>query len=256
MTDRLFPLDDIPEVPLLRVPRGSRGALISDERLGHDYPPEWDCCTRCGGQGWDVGHEDECYESGDCNCSGVQIECPDCLGMGSVKARVRLEAGHRCVRCGHPFMTKGDAKMLGVQPSGGRWSPCDDRCTHGAPIRVGPPDGPWVMPQNPVSIPDTLRWAAEQQRGRVEAEWRILTVHHLDGDKANLAWWNLVALCQRCHLEIQGRVVMERVYPHEHSEWFRPYVAGYYAKVYLDEDLTRDETMARLDELLNLERVA
>ena len=26
---------------------------------------------------------------------------------------------------------------------------------------------------------------------------------------------------------------MERIYPHEHSEWFKPYVAAYYAFVYL-----------------------
>lgn len=32
-----------------------------------------------------------------------------------------------------------------------------------------------------------------------------LTVHHLDGDKTNCAWPNLVALCQKCHLHIQAR---------------------------------------------------
>jgi 5-methylcytosine-specific restriction endonuclease McrA len=31
-----------------------------------------------------------------------------------------------------------------------------------------------------------------------------LTVHHLDGDKSNCAYENLVALCQRCHLHIQA----------------------------------------------------
>lgn len=56
-----------------------------------------------------------------------------------------------------------------------------------------------------------------------------LTVHHLDGDKSNGRWWNLAALCQRCHLHIQGKVVMERVWMFEHSAWFVPYVAGYYA---------------------------
>lgn len=56
-----------------------------------------------------------------------------------------------------------------------------------------------------------------------------LTVHHLTGQKANCAWWNLAALCQRCHLRIQGRVKMERVWMLEHSAWFKPYVAGYYA---------------------------
>ncbi len=32
----------------------------------------------------------------------------------------------------------------------------------------------------------------------------VLTVHHLDGDPANCAYTNLVALCQRCHLHIQA----------------------------------------------------
>jgi hypothetical protein len=32
-----------------------------------------------------------------------------------------------------------------------------------------------------------------------------LTVHHLDGNKSNCAFENLVALCQRCHLHIQGK---------------------------------------------------
>ena len=31
-----------------------------------------------------------------------------------------------------------------------------------------------------------------------------LTVHHFDGNKSNCEWWNLMALCQRCHLRRQG----------------------------------------------------
>ncbi len=138
-------------------------------------------------------------------------------GDPAVKDLVREQAGHRCVRCHHPY-TKG----------AGEWSPCDDVCAHGGPVRHGP----------------------------TEAQWRILTVHHLNGVKGDCRWWNLAALCQRCHLVIQGRVVLERVYPFEHSEWFKPYAAGYYASVYLGEDLTREETMLRLDELLALERMA
>jgi hypothetical protein len=49
---------------------------------------------------------------------------------------------------------------------------------------------------------------------------------------------------------------MARVWPWEHSDWFKPYVAGYYAAVYLGEELTREQVDARLDELLALERVA
>lgn len=56
-----------------------------------------------------------------------------------------------------------------------------------------------------------------------------LTVHHLDLNPSNNAWYNLAPLCQRCHLSIQSRVVMERVWMLEHSAWFKPYVAGFYA---------------------------
>lgn len=60
----------------------------------------------------------------------------------------------------------------------------------------------------------------------------VLTIHHLDLNPSNNAWWNLAALCQRCHLHIQGKVVMERPWLYEHSEWFKPYVAGYYANLF------------------------
>ena len=35
-----------------------------------------------------------------------------------------------------------------------------------------------------------------------------LTIHHLDNNKSNCEEWNLAALCQRCHLHIQGKVNM------------------------------------------------
>lgn len=53
-----------------------------------------------------------------------------------------------------------------------------------------------------------------------------LTVHHLDGDKANCEWWNLAALCQRCHLKIQARVKMDQMYLFEHAEWMKPFIKG------------------------------
>lgn len=84
----------------------------------------------------------------------------------------------------------------------------------------------------------------------------MLTVHHLDLNPANCAWWNIPALCQRCHLSIQARVVLDRPWVMvEHSDWFRPYVAGFYAKKYLGLDLERSEVEARLSELLDLERL-
>lgn len=78
-----------------------------------------------------------------------------------------------------------------------------------------------------------------------------LTVHHLTIDPANCAWWNLAALCQRCHLQIQAKVVMERPWILPHSEWFRPYAAGFYAAMNgLPDD--RDYVAAHIDELIAL----
>lgn len=87
------------------------------------------------------------------------------------------------------------------------------------------------------------------------AAGRVLTVHHLDGDKSNCRWWNLVALCQACHLSVQGRVRLERPWVlGEHSRWFRPYVAGWYAWRYLGLELSREQVEVALDALLAVER--
>jgi 5-methylcytosine-specific restriction endonuclease McrA len=85
---------------------------------------------------------------------------------------------------------------------------------------------------------------------------RILTTHHFDGDKSNDAWWNLLALCQSCHLKIQGRVDPEIPYFLEHSDWLKPYVAGFYAWKYEGKQITMDEARERLSELLAHERRA
>lgn len=85
----------------------------------------------------------------------------------------------------------------------------------------------------------------------------VLTVHHLDGDKSNCRWWNLLALCQRCHLSIQGRVNPDQPYFLDHSEWFKPYAAGFYAAKYVGEwDLSRKEVIELMEGLLDLERLA
>lgn len=114
-----------------------------------------------------------------------------------LKHEVRQRAGNRCERCGHPYECgkHGD----------GEWSPCDEHCRHGPE-----PDHPWKLGE--------------------EAHWRILTVHHLDGNKANCQLWNLAALCQKCHLTIQGKVKMDQMFFDELldvSEWFKPHLKGY-----------------------------
>jgi 5-methylcytosine-specific restriction endonuclease McrA len=83
---------------------------------------------------------------------------------------------------------------------------------------------------------------------------RILTTHHFDGNKSNDAWWNLLALCQVCHLHIQGKVDPETPFFLEHSDWLKPYVAGFYASKYEGKMLSREEVDARLTELLAYEQ--
>lgn len=165
----------------------------------------------------------------------------------AARDRARAEAGHRCIRCGHPY-------ECGLErPDKGEWSDCDVKCTHKAPIRLkAAGDLAWVevsKDQNLLLSISTYTTAG----GLVQAKWRILTVHHFDGDKSNDAWWNLMALCQVCHLEIQGKVNPDQPWFFEHSEWIKPYVAGFYARKYLKQELSREEVTARLPELLALE---
>lgn len=154
---------------------------------------------------------------------------------------VREAAGHRCIRCGHPFKT-------GATPP--EWSPCDERCTHAGPLMAADPI------QGPLFFAGPTVAQVTARHGSCFAQWRVLTVHHFDGDKANDAWWNCLSLCQRCHLEIQCKVDPRIPFFFEHSDWLKPYVAGFYAHKYEGLDLTREEVMARLPELLAYEHKA
>lgn len=187
----------------------------------------------------------------------------------TIKHMVRSDAGNRCIRCGHPY-TAGNHPMERVEDETGRvtlesWSPCDMHCTHKGPVRyidIHRGDEAWKRVD--LDAVDQVAGAIKPLGGNylqpthfiVEALARILTVHHLNGVKADCRWWNLASLCQRCHLRVQRVVVLPRVWPWEHSEWFKPYAAGWYAHAYLGEDLTREQVAERLDELLALEQVA
>jgi hypothetical protein len=227
------------------------------------------------------------YEERDCDPHGYPWEWSTPTTIGNVgtippiKDLVRELAGHRCVRCGHPYR-KGqeqfwaepaapesmvetaalalfdaepvdEPRVKRAQPV--HWSPCDERCTHSGPLRIraGTYERfPWQrvgLTGEPAGVLVARGWS-------VQAAWRILTVHHLTGVKRDCRWGNLAPLCQRCHLTIQRTVVMDRVWPFEHDEWFKVYAAWWYALKYRGEDLRRSETEERMDELLALERIA
>ncbi len=63
-------------------------------------------------------------------------------------------------------------------------------------------------------IKTLARWQCERcgrAHERDGADGFVLTVHHLDGNKWNCELWNLAALCQRCHLRIQNKVIWSRI---------------------------------------------
>lgn len=90
-------------------------------------------------------------------------------------------------------------------------------------------------PENWREIAAGVKEAAGWQCVRCGARNRtgtVLTVHHIDMDKTNCAWWNLAALCQVCHLVVQGKVDVKQGWMFEYSDWFKPYLAGYLAHRY------------------------
>lgn len=107
--------------------------------------------------------------------------------------------------------------------------------------------------QTAAAVKDAAGWKCVRCGHRHDVETgHVLTVHHLDGHKANDAWWNLLALCQRCHLKVQAKVVPERAWLFPHSGWFRPYVCGFYAHYYGNESITREQAEADPDRWLRL----
>lgn len=77
-------------------------------------------------------------------------------------------------------------------------------------------------------IKDAVNWRCERCDHPNDLEsGHVLTVHHLDGDKANCEDWNLAALCQRCHLHIQAKVVFHQDYYFPHTPWMKRHVEAY-----------------------------
>lgn len=117
------------------------------------------------------------------------------------------------------------------------------------------------------AVKDAAGWRCVRcgHRHDIDAGY-MLTVHHLDLSPANCAWWNCVSLCQKCHLQIQHKVVMQREWMFEHSVWFQPYVAAYYGaregylpktQNYFDSLILvrREFVMSNLEFLLSLGKI-
>jgi hypothetical protein len=87
-----------------------------------------------------------------------------------------------------------------------------------------PPDWPEVAKR----VKERAGWCCERcGHPHDVAAGYMLTVHHLDMNKANCEDWNLAALCQRCHLRIQGRVDFNQQYMLPHTPWMQVHVDAF-----------------------------
>ena len=77
-------------------------------------------------------------------------------------------------------------------------------------------------------IKEKARWKCERCGHSHQPEMGYtLTVHHLDGHPANCADWNLAALCQRCHLKVQARILnIIQLWLLESEDWLIPHYQG------------------------------
>lgn len=87
---------------------------------------------------------------------------------------------------------------------------------------------PENWPEIAKQVKDEAGWRCERCNHPHDPEsGYCLTVHHLVPDKSLCERWNLVALCQRCHLKIQAKVDMFQEYMLPHSDWFIPHLEGF-----------------------------
>ena len=80
-------------------------------------------------------------------------------------------------------------------------------------------DYPSCWPLMSKQVKALAKWCCERcgvPNNEDSPDGTMLTVHHLDGNKMNCEWWNLAALCQRCHLRIQHDVTFYRI-PHKYN---------------------------------------
>lgn len=88
-----------------------------------------------------------------------------------------------------------------------------------------PEDWPYIAK----CVKDDAAWACVRCRHHHDPpSGHTLTVHHFDGNKSNCERWNLMALCQRCHLSVQARVDPRIPLMFEPATWAMPYIAGMY----------------------------
>jgi hypothetical protein len=148
--------------------------------------------------------------------------------FAAISLAVREAAGWRCIRCWHPFAPDTGSPLF-----------CDSACDthrgiHRRALHDDDRQSQHIGPRVTRITAENRQWLGSLNYG----------VHHFDGDKANNRWWNLMAMCNSCHLKVQSSVIPERAWLFEHSEWARVYVGGFYAWWFARREPTREEVQA------------
>jgi len=73
---------------------------------------------------------------------------------------------------------------------------------------VADADYPAEWPAVAVAVKEAAGWRCKHCGASHGPVPDVLTVHHLDGVKSNLEWFNLVPLCVSCHLRVEAAVTV------------------------------------------------
>lgn len=148
-----------------------------------------------------------------------------------ISKHLKGAAGNRCVRCFHP--------------AEGNWKRGEEPETELIPTGIKQLALPLdmledveLMIERPVARANgDIFSVGDEYPGRMQCDMacrhqkgdkmRLLTVHHLDINKANVSWWNLAPLCQVCHLEVQAHWDWHQYYLVEPPHWMAPYMRAW-----------------------------
>lgn len=68
-------------------------------------------------------------------------------------------------------------------------------------------------------------WKCERcRKGHNLKANRMMTVHHLDGDKSNCQDYNLACLCRRCHLKMHHAFTPRRILLFPAEPWLQKHI--------------------------------
>ena len=81
-------------------------------------------------------------------------------------------------------------------------------------------------PQIARGVKEASAWRCERCGAPHGSSPNVLTVHHLDNDKANVEPWNLAALCQRCHLHVQATLNVYQLPLLDHEPWLEKHLGS------------------------------